>query len=302
MTEIDFSPKHEVLIRYRDGTLRPMDEPHYEAELIGENTWKIMSSGDCHYLLAGDEEGVAIDTGYGAGNLRAYLESLCGKPVRWVINTHHHFDHTANNVYFDCAFMGQAALGRASIPYPSFSGIHFPRNYPKKVVVQGSVIPLKGRELEIFELGDHTEDGIAILDRRSRILFTGDELMPGMKTLNGSVKKWKRDLDRIAAHRKEFDLLYGGSGRLEGEVFDIFHEAAGRILAGVPSNEPEPPRRPPLRFPEPVEGHIVYDCQLPHPEDCPPGGFFRSGDTMKNYIFKGYRFTYDTTRVGEADQ
>lgn len=299
MTAIDFSPKHQVLIRYRDGSLRPMDEPHYEAEPIGEGVWKIVSSGDCHYLLAGEEAGIAIDTGYGAGDLRAYLEGLCGKPVPAVINTHHHFDHTANNGYFDRAYMGAAALDRATVPYPSFDGVRFPRNYEKRVVGQGSRIPLKGRELEIFELGDHTEDGIAILDRKSRILFTGDELMPGMKALNGSVEKWKRDLDRIAAHRGEFDRLYGGSGRLEGEVFDIFREAAGRILAGEPSDEPAPPRRPPLRFPEPVDGHTVYDCQLPHPEDCPAGGFFRAGPTMTDYFWRGCRFTYDAARLWE---
>ena len=77
-----------------------MDEPWFEAEQIAPNTWKILSSGDFSYLVVGDNEGISIDTGYGAGNIREYLQTLTDKPVRNVINTHHHFDHTASNSYF----------------------------------------------------------------------------------------------------------------------------------------------------------------------------------------------------------
>lgn len=67
-------------VEAEDDGLTSMDEPYYEPKLIAPDTWQIMSSGDYHYLLVGDEEGISIDTGYGAGNLREYLEGLCGKP------------------------------------------------------------------------------------------------------------------------------------------------------------------------------------------------------------------------------
>ena len=177
MQPVDFSSKHNILIRHKDGTLTPMDEPYYETKLIAPGTWQIMSSGDYHYLVEGDEEAIAIDTGYGAGNLREYLESLCGKPVRKCINTHYHFDHSANNCYFDLVYMAEEDVDRASVPYPSFEGIDFPRDYPVEIVAENSVIPLKGRPLEIFKIGDHTPGGIAILDRKERLLFSGDEIM-----------------------------------------------------------------------------------------------------------------------------
>ncbi|MCD8142911.1 MAG: MBL fold metallo-hydrolase, partial [Clostridiales bacterium] len=160
MKPVDFSAKHDVLIRHKDGTLTPMDVPYYETTQIGANTWMIMSSGDYHYLVAGDANGVAIDTGYGAGNLREYLEGLCGKPVPWVVNSHHHFDHTANNCYFDMAYMGEEALSRASIPFPSFDGVAFPApDYPKTPGGDGDIIPREGRPLEVLRIGGHTEDG-----------------------------------------------------------------------------------------------------------------------------------------------
>lgn len=301
MNIIDFSPKHDTLIRYKDGTLLPMDVPHYEATQLNEDTWQIMSSGDYHYLLAGEELGVSIDTGYGAGNLREYLEQLCQKPVPWVINTHHHFDHSANNFYFDMAYMGEEALTRASIPYPSFDGITFPApDYPKTVVGDGDIIPLKGRELEIFRIGDHTEDGIAILDRKYRMLFIGDEIMPHGKTLNGSLRKWKDSLEKLMARRGDFDTIYcGGAGKVADGCLEIFYEAACKALAGEELEAPEKDEAPmpPMEAEYDDQGHEIYDCQRPHIEDIPKDGFFRVNPNMVDFVYKGYEFSYDKLLV-----
>lgn len=275
---IDFSCKHDYLIRRKDGRLVPMDEPCYDVKQIAENTWQIMSSGDYHYLVVGDEEGISIDTGYGAGNLREFLEELCGKPVRSVINTHSHFDHTANNTYFDKAYISAEDAPKAAIPYPSFEGIEFPRDYEEVIVDDGTIIPLKGRELEIFKIGDHTPGGIAILDRKARLIFTGDELMPGGKTVK-SAEKFLNDMDKIYAHRAEYDRMCGGTDVFDAsELIDPFWEAAHMIAEGKRSERPERQMKKWEPLPE-VPGKVVYDCQFPHPEDGPgakkgkgPGG------------------------------
>ncbi len=301
MKAIDFSPRHDTLIHYNDGSLLPMDVPHYETTKINDCTWMIMSAGDYHYLLAGDESGTAIDTGYGAGNLREYLEELCGKPVPWVINTHDHFDHTANNFYFDMAFMDANAIPLASLPYPSFHGINFPEpDYPKTAVKDGDIVPLKGRELEIFQIGDHTKNGIAILDRTCRMLFTGDELMPGAKSLNQSVEKWKHDLEKLLAHRDEYDMIFGGAGRLKDSIVDDFYEAACNILDGKPSEEKIEDHRKPPADEYDANGHIIYDWREPRPEDRPPmHGTVKKNPNQVEYYYKGYRFSYDKTRIRE---
>ena len=67
---IDFSPKHDCWIRNDDGSLSRMDEPYFRSEKLAEGVWRILSSGDYAYLLEGDEEALAIDCGYGAGNIR----------------------------------------------------------------------------------------------------------------------------------------------------------------------------------------------------------------------------------------
>ncbi len=297
MKNIDFSSMHDILIRHADGTLTPMDEPYYEAIEIANNTWMIMSSGDYHYLLVGDDMGVAIDTGYGAGNLREYLEKLCGKPVPWVINTHSHFDHTANNCYFDNAYMAEEALELASVPYPSFEGIEFPRDYPKTVVGDHDIIPLKGRNLEIFRIGDHSADSIAILDRKERILFTGDEFMDG-KSLNKSVEKWKNDLEKLVVHKDEYDLVYGGAAKLNKDIVETFYEAACKIMNGEPSEEPIEEKTHHHKEEEQTD-QIIYDWRMPRPQDRPKGGPVRINENRVKFYYKGYCFTYDKTKMYE---
>lgn len=292
MKAVDFSCKHDILIRHKDGTLTPMDEPYYEVTEITPNTWQIMSSGDYHYLLAGDDEAIAIDTGYGAGNLREFLESLCGKPVRAVINTHHHFDHSANNCYFDLAYMAEESVPLAAIPYASFAGIDFPRDYEVHVVSDGDQIDLKGRPLTIYKIGDHTDGGIAIFDPTAGLMFTGDEIMPNGKKISGTLKKFINDMGKLMQHRAEFDRLCGGPAILPAEELDIFYEAGKLMLSGELKPIQGEPMRP-LRHEEErsPDGKLIYDCQHPHPGDGGAGAKPRvSQGEILRYEYKGRSF------------
>ena len=298
MGQIDFSFKHDVFIRYPDCSLRPMDEPHYIAQQIAPGTWQILSSGDFHYLLAGDDEAIAIDTGYGAGNLREYLEALCGRPVRRVINTHHHFDHTANNSYFDLAYMAEESVDHATIPFPSFAGIDFPWDYPVQTVSDGDIIPLKGRDLEIFKIPDHAAGGIAILDRKARLLFTGDEVMDFGKRVNNAASTFLVQMEKLMAHRSEYDRLCGGPGMFDAGEIDIYYEAAQKMVHGevTPGAAPAPHDFP---APETVDGHIVYHCREPHPEDR-FGGRGKPPKLEKEpdvFLYRDRAFIYDRSKT-----
>jgi len=295
---IDFSCKRDILILNPDGTYSPMDEPFFQAEEIAPNTWKILSSGDFSYLVAGDKEAVAIDTGYGAGNIREFLQTLTDRPVRNVINTHHHFDHTANNSYFEKAYMHPHAFDYATIPYASFEGIHFPRDYEFVAVFDGDTYDLGSRTLEFFWIGDHTPDGIAILDRKERILFIGDELMPMGKVLKVPLPVFHGYLEKLMAHRHEFDCMFAGGGELDADYLDRYYACAKEILKGNYGEpfEPVPMKRRDL--PPGPNGELVYDRRMPRPGD---GGAGK--DTPKGKLygleFGGVGIVYDCNRLQE---
>lgn len=298
---IDFSPKHDVLIRSDDGSLQPMDQPYYRAKLIAPGTWQIESDGDYHYLLEGDNEALAIDTGYGAGNLREYLQTLTRKPVRWVANTHFHFDHTANNSYFDRAFMSAGTAERATIPYPSFAGLAFPRDYPRTIVTDGYKIQLGNREIEVMVVPNHTPGGTVYLDKRERILFSGDEIMAPNQPVNVTVADFAANMRKLKARRGEFDRMFGGVGPLEASRVDKNLAAAEAVLAGREGAPPQPfaggpPGGAVAAGPPDPPGATVYLRRRVRAPDRPAnlGGV---NENQRVMTYEDTRISYDVRRI-----
>lgn len=300
VTYIDFSSKHDQWIENPDGSLSRMDEPYFEVEKVRENTWKIFSSGDFSYLVAGDAKAIAIDTGYGAGNIRAFMQSLIDRPLSEVINTHDHFDHTANNGYFDRAYMGEKSIPLATTPFPSFAGIDFPRDYERVAVHAGDLFDLGGRTLEVLELADHAVGSILLLDSKERILFTGDEVMGTEKRLNGGVRHFYEGLRAVMEKRTQFDLLCGGPAIFDADVLDRLYQCAKSILDG---NEGEPLTEESREAQEPTrsrsDGKIVYQRQAPHPEDMHKDAEHEDGRYRRRAVCAGASIEYDIRLVNQ---
>ena len=214
-----------------------MDEPYFENKLVGEKTYQILSDGDYCYLLIGDEIGIMIDCGCGCGNIREYAEKIAEKPVKYVINTHYHFDHSANNSYFDAAFMSSESINYVTKPYASFSGINFPRDYPIVIVEDGYKINLGNRELEIikFLYPNHTLGSIAILDSKNKLLFTGDEfLMPKKIDLKYvTLNQYKESLEKIYKFRNQFEKVLTGPGDKTADMIDDYYNAVINAIKGT---------------------------------------------------------------------
>lgn len=299
---IDFSCKHDIWIDNRDGTFSRMDEPYFKSWKLADGVWRVLSSGDYSYLIEGEDEALAIDSGYGAGNIREYMQTLTDKPVRRIANTHDHFDHTANNSYFEMAYMAEASVPLATRPFPSFEGIDFPRDYPVTVLQNGDYVPLKGRDLQAFLIPDHAVGSMAYLDRKGRILFSGDEFMGGRKHINGGLKSWLHSLEKLEAVRGEFDVMYGGAFTVPGEVVDkmlravrIGIETGGEPMSGGPGGPGGPKFGP--RFTE--NGEKLYDRMMPHFEDMKHDGMRADPRTMRRVAFEDVEIIFDCNKIND---
>jgi glyoxylase-like metal-dependent hydrolase (beta-lactamase superfamily II) len=294
---IDFSSKHNVLIRNEDGALQAMDLPYYRSKLIAPGTWQIESDGDYSYLIEGDNEALAIDTGYGSGNIREYLQTLTKKPVRYVANTHDHFDHTANNAYFDRAYMSAKTAEKATTPFPSFAGVSFPKDYPHVIVADGFKFQLGAREIEVFLIPNHTAGGTAYLDRKQRILFSGDEIMEPNEPLNVSVAAFAGNMRKLKAHRGEFDRVAGGPGIFDAADVDKYLAAAEAVLAGGEGAPilPRPPGAGPgAATPAGPAGQVIYRRRFPRGPDLNLGP---PNPNMRRMIYEDRSITYNMTRI-----
>ena len=154
----------------------------YMAWKADSKTWIInfMNGTENMYLLEGEDKALLIDTGYGAGNLRAFVEKLTDKPVM-VTNTHFHPDHSAGNGEFECAYISAgwetdapSVFGEGAVPF-DLAKLPYP-DYEKEIVGEGTVFDLGGRKVEVLDVKPaHCNSSLFFLDRGHRMLFTGDE-------------------------------------------------------------------------------------------------------------------------------
>lgn len=313
MKTIDFSAMHNVLLRNEDGTLLPADVPYYAPTLIAPDTWAIVSDGDYTYLLAGTEDTLVIDSGCGAGNIREFCQTLTDKPVWRIASTHHHFDHTANNCNFDQVYMAESGIPLASIPFPSFEAAEVPRDYPVEAIGEGHVFHLGERDVEvIMAMPDHAVSSLLYLDRKTRILFVGDEIGNHGMMLQGTVENRWRQLKRLETYRGEFDYMCGGSHyMIPADYVEKYIANCEHILAG---NTPEPlgkgggpggpkggPGGPGMHKDSELtigpNGEKIYDRKKPRPEDRGNGGNPEDAKYRVAMEYAGARIIYDSRKV-----
>ena len=132
------------------------------------------------YLLIGRDRALLLDTGAGRVPVAAIVDSLLrGWLARRgraslelvVAHSHAHGDHVAG----DSQFVGRAGttlVGRDSAAVRAFFGV---QRWPDD---QGS-IDLGDRVLDVIPIPGHQPAGIAVYDRRTGILLTGDTFYPG---------------------------------------------------------------------------------------------------------------------------
>ena len=155
---------------------------NYMAWKLDETSWCIsfMEGTEYIYLLEGTEKALLLDTGYGIGNLRAFVEKLTDKPIL-VANTHFHPDHSAGNGEWEEVFVSEGwTVDAPSVLNPGagpcdLSGLPYPE-YKKTILHEGDVIELGERSVKVLEaLPAHCNSSLFFVDEGHKMLFSGDE-------------------------------------------------------------------------------------------------------------------------------
>ena len=243
----DFAPR---LFREQLAEEDAMPNTIFRSRPICVNTWLIHGDGCTSYLVVGDERGILIDTGFATENIRTYAQNLTDKPVTIAANTHGHFDHTGGNGWFERAYMSAKALEIAKTPYPSKAALKYSVDYPVTIVGDGDTIDLGNRVLEVLEIPAHAPSSIAFLDRKERIMFTGDEVGAHVMLYwmqpepQPTVQQHSQHMEKLLKHRKEFDFICAGHGQglEDAALVETYLEHDRRIMSGRIKGEPMVPR------------------------------------------------------------
>jgi len=193
-------------------------EPHQYEEVIS-------------YLILGSRRALLFDTGMGMADIEPVVHELTRLPIT-LLNSHTHFDHIGNNWRFgdvlgvDTPFTRQNLSGAtheqlqdAVVP-KRFCGAVPPGFQPEKYAIQrfhisrfvkdGDIVDLGGRELEVLQTPGHAPDALCLLDRKNKLLFTGDTFYAGPIFLyvpETSISDYRKSIKRLAALVPLLDLL-----------------------------------------------------------------------------------------------
>lgn len=148
-------------------------------------------------------------------NIVAQLKKVTNQPVKYVINTHYHGDHSGGNAKLqaDGTIAVASIQARASMVAANQSG------QPNITVAEHAAIHIGGKTVEIHKVGRaHTDGDVVVLFPEQRVLASGDIFANGPGTSaqlvdyngGGSAKEWPKAVEQ--ALQLEFDTVIPGHG------------------------------------------------------------------------------------------
>ncbi len=180
--------------------------------------------------------------------ITAQVRSVTDQPIKYVLNTHHHDDHSGSNADFlPSAEVIAHKNARANIVRNNQPGA------PRLIFADETAVFLGGAEVQMFHFGrGHTNGDAIVYFPDLRTVHTGDLFVFGQRldgsTLSpfwdfgngGSVLEWPATLTRLLA--LDFDTVIPGHGPIltkadirtfRGKLETVIDRVRGEIAAGA---------------------------------------------------------------------
>src|SRR5450759_1355394 len=173
----------------------------------------------------------------------SFIDEEVSVPVRYVINTHYHADHSWGNCFFPGAPIlshtlcreailekGAASLEAAKRQNPIFKPVKLVP--PHLTFSQGEMALRAGKKnLILFPTPGHSQDGISILIEEDRVLFAGDAFLPLPYIVDGNVDDLVATIKKIGKMGLENIVQGHGEIILRGEIDDAVKDNLSYISA-----------------------------------------------------------------------
>jgi cyclase len=167
-------------------------------------------------VLVTDDGVVLVDDKFpqDAENILAMVRKVTNQPVKYVVNTHHHGDHSGGNAAMQKA---GAVLVASENARQNMADARMP-GQPVVSFDRSAIITLGGKRVELHYFGRaHTNGDTVVYFPAHRVLAAGDMYTFGTATPQlidyaggGSAKEWTKTLDGVLT--LDFDTVVPGHG------------------------------------------------------------------------------------------
>lgn len=228
---------------------------------LGNRTYMLQGAGGNVTVAVGDDGVIMVDGQFAPmhDKLTAAIAALTPQKVAYLVNTHHHGDHTGGNARF--AADGVTVVGHANLhkilaggsvnvnsgnrmqPYPESA-------LPKQTYTDALTLEVKGRKVELKHPANaHTGGDTYVYFADANVLATGDTLIleryPTIDFLNGgSVQGMIAAADTYLAVANDQTKIVPGHGPLTNKAYvaefrALLVTARDRMAALVKSGKSE---------------------------------------------------------------
>jgi glyoxylase-like metal-dependent hydrolase (beta-lactamase superfamily II) len=172
---------------------------------------RIISSeiGTNSYLLLTKKPAI-IDTGtYPDVILNNLRENIKPKELKYIILTHHHYDHTTATLAVKRETSAEILIHEEDANYLDFK--------PDRTLKDNEILNLGDVKLKIIHTPGHTPGSICLYEPKSKTLFSGDTVFPfggvgRTDLLGGNTKKIIDSIKRLT--KLDVKILYPGHGEI----------------------------------------------------------------------------------------
>lgn len=237
--------------------------PLFTSEPVSTHLTRIVAPcGVCMYLVQGSERAALLDTGFGFGDLKGYVETLTSKPYV-VLLSHGHMDHAGGAGQFDEVYLNEQdwALekwhstrerriwdvrhGPGGMPAGVTDEDFLPsRTAPYRPLHEGDDFDLGGVTVCPIEVPGHTAGSLIFLIPEDRIAIFGDAC--GEHTLllfreSVPIETYRRSLQHIRQYESQFDTVLRNHGSFSSpkQILADSIELCGAILDRTDAAIPE---------------------------------------------------------------
>ncbi len=154
-----------------------MEPSNTTVKRVSSGVWALEQEIVRCFLIVGQQRALLLDTGAEPCDLMGMIREITPLPLV-VLNTHGDGDHTANNNQFRDIHAHPDEFATIRRFRPDLTSTLHP-------ITELSAFDLGDRVLHVIETPGHTPGSICLLDRKNRILFSGDTLSYGPVFLGG---------------------------------------------------------------------------------------------------------------------
>jgi len=231
-----------IALTTASGSAQQQDFSKVEIKVIpvARNIYMLEGSGGNIGVSAGDDGILIIDDQFAplAEKIEAALKNLNFGKLMFVLNTHHHGDHTGGNTAFGSK--GAMIVAQSNVRIRLTSDLKLAKDaYPVVTFDQSAAVHFNGEEIKLIHYGPgHTDGDSIIYFTKANVVHMGDQFVGGFPfvdfssggNVSGYIKTIATVLEKIPTDAK----IIPGHGKLSTvEDLKKYHAMLNETVAFV---------------------------------------------------------------------